>query len=113
MEQLLGFRQTIPIEKKGEFLATQPAENRAAGQGVVDGGAEGAQCSVAGMVAIGIVDRLEMIDVEHDECAAISGPARPGFIEGGSCKRAGQTVMVCQMPLRSVARSSLTTSVIR
>ncbi|GAV33766.1 hypothetical protein ROTAS13_01423 [Roseomonas sp. TAS13] len=92
-----------PGQQQDEFL---PAIARGHLAGKPDGQAQrladGAQAIVAGLVAIGVVEGLEVIDIDHQQRHPVVLPHRPrqGLVEAAPVGEAGQPVGQGEAPQR-------------
>jgi len=86
-----------------ELLAADPGDQVHGPHGLGDGPRHGADDLIAGAVAIGVIDGLEMIDVEHQQQRRLArsghpvGLARQRHLEAAPVHEAGQRVLARQV----------------
>jgi len=69
-------RGGLGVEQHRELLAAQARDDVAGAQGVLDARADGAQERVAGAMAEGVVELLEVVEVEHEHRLAPAAQPR-------------------------------------
>ena len=75
-DQPLGVVDLELIEQDAELLAAIPADDVGAAQVLAQRGGQGGEHAVAGLVAVGVVDLLEVVHVQQDEGGGARGGAR-------------------------------------
>ncbi len=94
-----GGSEVRPRQNGRELLAAEPAENTAGVQFVGQRAGEQLQHAVAETMAVGVVDLLEVVEIEHQhrerialEVFAVPGECVDGFEQRAAVGEAGQRV---------------------